>query len=80
MTEDQPHSCFAPGIGSNADSSEQADETAPRSTSSEECSSTVGMIKIPGSEFKMGTDSDIEFPADGEGPIRVVATDPYYSG
>jgi formylglycine-generating enzyme required for sulfatase activity len=36
------------------------------------------MIKLDGGPFLMGTNSDEGFPADGEGPVREVALDPFY--
>jgi formylglycine-generating enzyme required for sulfatase activity len=36
------------------------------------------MVEIPGGEFKMGTDSDVGFAADGEGPVRNVTIDSFY--
>ena len=40
--------------------------------------STEGMIKLDGGSFLMGTNSTEGFPADGEGPVREVALDPFY--
>ena len=39
---------------------------------------TARMAGIPGGAFLMGTDDDVGFPADGEGPVREVELDPYY--
>lgn len=36
------------------------------------------MFRVEGGGFLMGTESDIGFPADGEGPVREVFLDPYY--
>jgi sulfatase modifying factor 1 len=36
------------------------------------------MVSLPGGQFTMGTDSDIGFPADGEGPARQVTVDPFH--
>lgn len=35
------------------------------------------MVALPGGSFLMGTDDEIGFPADGEGPIREVRVDPF---
>jgi sulfatase modifying factor 1 len=40
--------------------------------------STDRMSRIPGGSFLMGTDDDIGYPDDGEGPIRKVTVDPFY--
>lgn len=38
-----------------------------------------GMILLPGGPFRMGNGSERDgFPADGEGPVRVVTIDPFY--
>ena len=39
--------------------------------------SAEGMIRLNGGVFLMGTDTDEGFPADGEGPVREVAVDPF---
>jgi formylglycine-generating enzyme required for sulfatase activity len=36
------------------------------------------MVKLDGGRFRMGTDSDEAFPADGEGPVRDVSVDAFY--
>ncbi|MFA9478287.1 formylglycine-generating enzyme family protein [Phycisphaerales bacterium AB-hyl4] len=40
--------------------------------------STDGMIKLSGGTFRMGTDSDQQWEADGEGPVREVSVRPFY--
>jgi sulfatase modifying factor 1 len=39
---------------------------------------TEGMVLIPATTFRMGTDDPSGFPADGEGPIREVRLDSFY--
>lgn len=51
--------------------------TAQSGTSAEEAD-TSRMVRIPGGEFRMGTDTDEGFPEDGEGPARTVELDPFY--
>jgi len=36
------------------------------------------MVRLDGGTFTMGTDSDVGFPQDGEGPAREVTVDPFY--
>jgi formylglycine-generating enzyme required for sulfatase activity len=36
------------------------------------------MVRLDGGTFTMGTDSDVGFPEDGEGPAREVTLDPFY--
>ena len=36
------------------------------------------MIFIPEGNFLMGTESELGFPQDGEGPVRKVELDPFY--
>lgn len=50
----------------------QPDETTP------EPASTKLMVELPGRTFRMGTDDNMGFPADGEGPSREVTVDPFY--
>jgi formylglycine-generating enzyme required for sulfatase activity len=40
--------------------------------------SVEGMIKLDHGTFLMGTNSTEGFPADGEGPVREIALDPFY--
>ena len=40
--------------------------------------STEDMVKLDGTRFLMGTESDEGFPADGEGPVREVTLDGYW--
>jgi formylglycine-generating enzyme required for sulfatase activity len=35
------------------------------------------MVKLPGGTFLMGTDTEVGFPADGEGPVRAVTVRPF---
>lgn len=37
-----------------------------------------GMVFIPGGEFLMGTNSDVSYKADAEGPVRKVEVKPFY--
>ncbi|PSP92732.1 serine/threonine protein phosphatase [Halobacteriales archaeon QS_4_62_28] len=39
---------------------------------------TTAMVRLEGGTFTMGTDSDVGFPADGEGPARDVTVDSFY--
>ncbi len=36
------------------------------------------MVRLDGGTFTMGTDSDVGFPEDGEGPAREITVDPFY--
>ena len=40
--------------------------------------SNAEMCRLAGGIFLMGTDTDVGFPADGEGPVREVAVDSFY--
>ncbi len=40
--------------------------------------SVAEMRKAEGGPFLMGTETDLGFPADGEGPVRAVLLDPFY--
>ncbi len=45
---------------------------------SKENGNTRGMVALPGGEFLMGSDDDVGFPADGEGPVRRIRLRPFY--
>lgn len=40
--------------------------------------STEGMVLLDGGQFLMGTEDDVGFAADGEGPIRQVKVSSFY--
>lgn len=40
--------------------------------------STAEMCRTAGGRFLMGTETEVGFPADGEGPVREVLLDPFY--
>jgi len=40
--------------------------------------SISGMVKLDGGSFLMGTDSELAFPQDGEGPVREIQLDAFY--
>lgn len=40
---------------------------------------TSRMVRVPAGSFRMGTDDDIGFAEDGEGPAREVTTNAYYT-
>ncbi|MFF9510980.1 formylglycine-generating enzyme family protein [Streptomyces sp. NPDC014724] len=49
----------------------------PRSSPPRREVSSDGMVALPGGEFLMGSDDSEGFPADGEGPVRVVRLKPF---
>jgi formylglycine-generating enzyme required for sulfatase activity len=52
-------------------------ERTRQSSSTAEDVNTTGMVELDGGTFTMGTDSDVGFPEDGEGPAREVTVDPF---
>jgi formylglycine-generating enzyme required for sulfatase activity len=52
--------------------------TNPYGDTSPATADTARMAEVPGGTFEMGTDDDVGFPADGEGPRRTVDLDPFY--
>jgi formylglycine-generating enzyme required for sulfatase activity len=54
------------------------DDESTSSTTNTEVADTERMVKIPSGSFIMGTDSNVGFPEDGEGPSREVTTDAFY--
>lgn len=62
-------------------SGDQKSDQSREQSQKEENSKSVDisrMVKVPSGEFVMGTDSNIGFPQDGEGPTREVYTDSFY--
>ena len=56
----------------------EAPTTKPGLLDRVNASSTRGMVLVPGGLFLMGTDADVGFPDDGEGPIRKVSVSPFH--
>jgi sulfatase modifying factor 1 len=83
MTQGDPACCAAsreeerPSHRHNNTTSEsaQAERTSPASEGDDRIER---MVRLGGETFTMGTDSDVGFPADGEGPARDVMVDPFY--
>ena len=71
--EGKPHPCCVP-------SAQRASllRLAPRPLERTAKGSTEGMIRLEGGSFLMGTNSTEGFAADGEGPVREIAVDPFY--
>lgn len=82
MVTDPDAPCCSASRSSHSDRDEQQHdhEHEPHIESDSEPTDadTKRMVEIPGGEFQMGTDSDIGFPADGEGPARDVTVDAFY--
>lgn len=78
MSEDGHHPC-CPGSRSDEPHEDQSSTApiAPGTTSAEEVD-TSRMVHIPEGTFTMGTDDDVGFPSDGEGPAREVTTNAYH--
>jgi len=50
---------------------------SPRADPTAIPASTEGMVLLPGGDFTMGTDGSYGYPADGEGPARLVTLNPF---
>lgn len=74
MSQDDPACCAA--SRELSERSNQHEPTSTRSLDDSRHSSTI--VRIDGGEFIMGTDSDVGFPEDGEGPARQVTVDSFY--
>ncbi|MBV0903523.1 formylglycine-generating enzyme family protein [Haloarcula salina] len=76
---DDHHSCCASGregdIPPADDGTANRVETTPATSADDR---TERMVRLDGGTFRMGTDDDIGFPEDGEGPIRQVGLDPFF--
>lgn len=87
MTEDE-HACCAPSqqnsstAGTRSNSFDAGDTTAGKSdavaTPVTDDDRTERMVRLDSDTFTMGTDSDVGFPEDGEGPTREVSLDSFY--
>jgi len=81
MTEEDPACCAAPRGGDrparDGEAGGDADRLAPAPATGDD-DRTDRMVRLPGGTFRMGTDSDVGFAADGEGPAREVDIDPFY--
>lgn len=82
MTEDSPACCSVSRDGDSPSrerndraSSEILLSTAPVTPDDDR---TTSMVRLEGGVFTMGTDSDVGFPQDGEGPAREVTIDTFY--
>lgn len=75
MTEETDH-CCTPGSGGAATRGEGGGARDRSETTAG--ADTDGMVRVPGGTFTMGTDDDVGFPQDGEGPAREVHVDPFY--
>jgi formylglycine-generating enzyme required for sulfatase activity len=71
MCDAHDAACCSPSSGRDAATSP---DTAPASG----IGSTDGLVLLPGGAFLMGTDDDVGYPADGEGPIRRVTVRPFW--
>jgi formylglycine-generating enzyme required for sulfatase activity len=87
VTEDDPACCTAqrdatgggrterPAEGDGDPVREPIRATAP---ADEDDDRTTAMVRLDGGTFRMGTDSGVGFPEDGEGPARDVTVDAFY--
>lgn len=81
MTDEDPVCC---GASRDTGSTVRRDET--EAAASQDDGPTVDrtddrterMVRLDGGTFTMGTDDDMGFPADGEGPAREVTLDPFF--
>jgi len=82
MTDPTPSCCAGRRSESNENHNQpREDASALRDSTplvSDNDDRTTGMVRIGGGRFLMGSDSDVGFPEDGEGPVRQVTVDPFY--
>ena len=74
MSGSQKSACCA--AGRQAPASKQTKRKTRRARRKN--ASTKGMVRLDGGAFLMGTDEDVGFHEDGEGPVREVCVDPFY--
>ena len=83
MTDPEP--CCAAGREENASDrpsradpdTETTDARTTTAPATDDDPRTDRMVELDGGRFVMGTDSDVGFPDDGEGPAREVTVDPF---
>ncbi|WP_248517975.1 formylglycine-generating enzyme family protein [Salinarchaeum laminariae] len=81
MSEDNPACCAASRTEDAACDPEREDAVDDRhatTPASSDDDRTARMVRVDGTTFTMGTDSDEGFPADGEGPTRDVTVDAFF--
>ena len=78
MTKDDPVCCGGSRevVGSSGGAPDRSKDAKP-SRQRPKAPSTDGMVCLDSGPFMMGTDDDVGFPADGEGPVREVRLDPF---
>ena len=69
-------SCCAPSAETGRPAIRQVSAGLSRTEPAERA--PKGMAHIPGGTFLMGTDDDVGFAADGEGPVRQVEVSPFF--
>lgn len=83
MTEDGSPCCSATRPDRDVTGSDEATDTQDGPLAAIEDIEPRGdpdtrrMVELPGGTFTMGTDDEVGFPADGEGPAREVTLDPF---
>jgi formylglycine-generating enzyme required for sulfatase activity len=78
MTDDTADRCCAASRPAKASADRRQAAERPASKVNNEPEPSSRMVEIPAGEFRMGTDSDVGFPADGEGPARDVSLDAFH--
>ena len=76
MTNEIPDRCCA-GPRPDGPSDRHPATEPPASEGDNVAEPSSRMVEVPAGEFRMGTDSDVGFPADGEGPARAVYLDAF---
>ncbi|WP_458210547.1 formylglycine-generating enzyme family protein [Haladaptatus sp. NG-SE-30] len=79
MTDDSP--CCSAGRDAGVDAETANDDQSTErdeATATSMDADTARMVRLDGGTFMMGTDDDVGFPADGEGPAREIELDPFY--
>ncbi|MCY4535632.1 MAG: SUMF1/EgtB/PvdO family nonheme iron enzyme, partial [Bryobacterales bacterium] len=71
-----PSPCCVPSVDRARRLAESARMSESRPVA--RAASTAEMCRMAGGRFLMGTETDVGFPADGEGPVREVLLDPFY--
>lgn len=80
MSDEQPSCCPSGAERPARDDGTTVERSATRRTepASEDDDRVERMVRVSGGTFEMGTDDDVGFPADGEGPARSVTVSPFF--
>lgn len=80
MTDEDPSCCAGSRdhVDETGDERELPDSFRSTESGADDEERSKRMVRIDSRTFQIGTDSDVGFPEDGEGPAREVSLDPFF--